>query len=159
MNFKYSCIGDNTPENREHLRILGWKEKYYQEDADTIVCASNTGMFSIIAKDTQSWFKEYQSECTNCIGNPQLFQAVTAIRKDSDCMQWFVWDVDIFTRDYETRILEKGSFELSDDKDFIGIHDDYPKEAHKATLEELINHFSMDVCPDNNPMKVFRKKA
>ena len=96
MNFQYSAIGDNTLQNREHLEKLGWKEKYIQEDADIIVCASNTGMFSAIAKDTQEWFKEYQSECIDCRSNPSLFRAVTAMRDDSDYMQWFVFDRDVY---------------------------------------------------------------
>ena len=139
--FKYSCIGDNSPENREHLEKLGWRRKYIQEEADIIVCASNTGMFSAIAKDTQSWFKEYQSECINCIGNPALFQAVTAVRDDNDYMQWFVSDEDIFTKDGDDLIVSKGDFILSKEVDFLCKHQDYPREAHKASLAELQEYF------------------
>lgn len=87
--FFYSVIGDNTPENRDHLEKLGWISKYTQENANTIVTASNTGAFSCIIAVQHNWFKDYQSECIDCRNNPALFQAVTAMRDDSDYMQWF----------------------------------------------------------------------
>lgn len=135
MSFTYSVIGDNSPENREHLEKIGWKVKYIQEDADTIVCASNTGMFSGIEKDTQSWFKEYQSECINCIGNPALFRAVTAMRDDSDKDQFFVHEDGLFVFCDQSELKH-----VTDNKDE---YQDYAvSEFHKATLEELINHFN-----------------
>lgn len=141
--FIYSCIGDNSPENREHLEKLGWKRKYIQEDADVIVCASNTGAFSAIAQETQSWFKEYQSECIDCRHNPALFQAVTAMRDDSDYLQWFVSDEDIFTKDGDDIVVSKGDFILSKEVDLLCKHQDYQREAHKATLSELLEHFKL----------------
>lgn len=137
MNFKYSCIGDNTPENREWLEKIGYKVKSYESD-DTLIWAQLRGI-AYTEKELPN-----DNRTVNCVDNDPLFRAVTAIRDDSDYMQLFVWDVNIFTKDYENLILEKGSFELSEDKDFIGVYYDYPKEAHKATLDELINHFKQE---------------
>lgn len=143
MAFLHSVIGDNTPENREWLEKVGYKCKYSQVHADIICTGHNTGYYSAIMSydANHSWFKDDIDMFVDCRNNPKLFRAVTAMRDDSDYMQWFVCDVDIFTRDYDDLILEKGSFDLSYEKDFIGIYDDYPKEVHKATLSELQAHF------------------
>lgn len=151
MGFTYSAIGSNTPENREHLEMLGWKEKYIQDDADIIVCAYNTGMFSAIAKETQDWFKEYKSECIECTGNPALFRAVTAMREDSDIDQYFVADANIMYHlafpDGEPFFgeIEKGEFFLMDKAmihaDMMGEERFIQDLSHKATIEELQEHF------------------
>lgn len=151
MSFKYSAISDNTPENREWLEKIGYRKYFLDREFEPLLHTwvgsdpINPPGFSSLPIDSV-WnpnHPEYSQDMIDCRNNPQLFRAVTAMREDSDYMQWFVWDVDIFTRDYETLILEKGSFELSEEKDFIGIYDDYPKEVHKATLDELINHFKV----------------
>lgn len=138
-NFQYSCIGDNTPENREHLEKLGYKMQFVVSFVDFELIYTWKGRFYFIDKSDLRGLE--MSLFINCINNHDLFQAVTAMRTDSDYLQWFVWDVNIFTKDYDDLILERGSFELSDEKDFIGIYDDYPREAHKATLAELQEHF------------------
>lgn len=52
MKFKYRVFIENTPEMREWLKSIGWKEKYVQDDSDIIICASNTEMFSAIVEET-----------------------------------------------------------------------------------------------------------
>ena len=134
MSFEYSAIGDNTRENREHLEKIGWKRKYIQEGADIIVCASNTGLFSAIAKETQDWFKEYQSECINCIGSPALFRAVTAMRDDSDKWQFFVHEDRSFV------FCDQGELKHVIDNEYM--YQEYAvSEFHKASLSELQEHF------------------
>lgn len=80
-NFTYSAIGDNTLENREHLEKIGYK-KYDLRD-------ESKGKEYII---THSYYLniinwESKTLAIYCIGNPLLFQAVTAVREDSDYMQ------------------------------------------------------------------------
>ncbi|SBV91837.1 hypothetical protein [uncultured Dysgonomonas sp.] len=135
MSFQYSAIGDNTIENREHLEKLGY----------TI---SMVTMDKAIYLKTQANRKYYETNnddwskvITNCIGNTLLFQAVTAIRDDSDMYQWFVSDEDIFTKDGDDIVVSKGDFILSKEVYFIDKYHDYPREAHKATLAELQEHF------------------
>lgn len=135
MAFLHSVIGDNTIENREHLEKVGYSQNYIYNEDGVLYTSKDTECFYV------GLIENIKHECVNCIGNDPLFRAVTAMMDNSDKGQWFVWDVDIFTKDYDDLILEKGSFELSDEKDFIGIYDDYPKEAHKATLSELQDNF------------------
>ena len=60
----------------------------------------------------------------NCIGNPQLFKAVSAMRDDSDYMQWFVSN-DGSEFNLCTRMLNVYSGIL----------------CRKATIAELQEHF------------------
>lgn len=131
MKFTYSAFIENTPEIREWLKSIGWKEKYVQDGYDIIVCASNTGMFSAIIKETQDWFESYSKECIDCLGNPNLFKAVTAIREDSDKWQLFTDGVK-WTLCYEESILMWRDIYNFPDKNLI----------HKATLSELKEHFN-----------------
>jgi len=126
MKFKHSAFTENTPEMREWLEELGWKSKYIQEGADIIVCASNTGLFSAIVEETQQWFKAYKAECIDCRSNPELFKAVTAIRDDSDYMQWF-------------RNIFKGGHWFNDKHQRVG-----PVCYDKMSLKELIEKFKKE---------------
>ena len=134
MKFKYSAFIENTPEMREWLKSIGWKEKYVQDDSDIIVCASNTGMFSAIVKETQNWFESYSIECVDCRDNPDLFKAVTAIREDSDYMQWF----------YIEGLNDKEDWVISENDKFDWESDKLPFEVYaysKCDLSELQEYF------------------
>ncbi|WP_306540855.1 hypothetical protein [Dysgonomonas sp.] len=77
MSFKYSVIGDNTKENREHLEKLGIKGY------------SGYKQFIIVHDGRYFGTDEYMKvpyPCVGCLDNPQLFQAVSAMRDDSDYM-------------------------------------------------------------------------
>lgn len=135
MSFQYSAIGDNTPENREHLEKLGYT-------------MSMVTMDKAIYLKTQANRKYYETNnddwskvITNCIGNPLLFQAVTAVRDDSDFMQWFVFDKDVYDMEDEytqgdTLLFKKGDWYLCKHYGMIG-----KTVTQKATFAELINHF------------------
>lgn len=126
--FKYSCYIENSKEAREWLEMIGWKEKYVQDDSDIIVCASNTGLYSVIVEQTQDWFKEYSVKCIDCTNNLPLFKALTAVRDDSDYMQWF-------TDGYHFEVCP----ELK--ADITAWHNRYKTYPHKATDKELIEYF------------------
>lgn len=85
MAFLHSVIGDNTKENREHLEKLGYK----------FINLSWDGKYIFTSKDKSEAYYANGSEFghIDCIGNPQLFQAVSAMRDDSDYMQWFTCKV------------------------------------------------------------------
>ena len=75
MSFKYSVIGDNTIENIEHLEKIGFE----------FVNESNNRTYILTSKDGVAWFSNSIGwDHINCIGNPQLFKAVSAMRDDSD---------------------------------------------------------------------------
>lgn len=90
MSFKYSVIGDNTPENKEWIKKIGWELKYMREDADTIVTSSNTGLFSCIVSDQTTWFSNFISESIDCRKNPDLFKAVSAMRTTTDIGKYYI---------------------------------------------------------------------
>ena len=68
----------------------------------------------------------------DCGTNEELFLAIAALRDDSDIHQWFTDGENWVKSDIHNLIKFKEYFE--------GIGFDYHK-THKATVEELINHF------------------
>ena len=130
MKFKYNVIGDNTAENREWLRKLGYKNvndnilgdvlytpTSYRDDVSFYI-TTHTPVLSLILKD-------YVIDCRN---NDALFRSVSAVRDDSDYMQWFISPMYPCGIDW-----------------FLCRFNDRPKleeytELKKASLEELIEH-------------------
>ena len=84
MSFQYSAIGDNTPENREHLEKLG-KKIVSGIVGNLIMTVEDKYMCIELDGEIGSNF----NDAINCIGNDPLFRAVTAIREDTDEDQWF----------------------------------------------------------------------
>lgn len=155
MSFIYSCIGDNLPENREHLERIGYNNNrilYLKKNEYDIIISVffDDGTYSYMEVDKEeleAWVDSNKCngiEAINCIGNPQLFKAVSAMRDDSDYMQWFVTEADQAWVN-QGMYAPKGSFELCLIKDRYAGQD--PRfcnsivPAHKATLSELQSHF------------------
>lgn len=149
MSFKYSVIGDNTPENREHLEKLGY------DISCPCVRFKTSSLFTDNDGEVHTFQEEELGECLleikqgkcdliNCIGNTQLFKAVSAMRSDSDYMQWFTCKV----KDGLGNELPD-SWVLCTQKtlqDFGWVNNSpntYGKNTpyHKATLSELEAHF------------------
>ena len=131
MKFKYSVIGDNTAENRGWLRKLGYKNvndnilgdvlctpTSYRDDVSFYI-TTHTPVLSLILKN-------YVIDCRN---NDALFRSVSAVRDDSDYMQWFISDIDFYGKEWF--LCEKDRI-----KD-CSIYCSFTK----ATLEELKEHF------------------
>lgn len=78
MSFQYSAIGDNTPENREHLEKLGYKPNYMYDKEGVLYTRNDISNYYV------GFIENIKHECVNCIGNDPLFQAVSAMRDDSD---------------------------------------------------------------------------
>ena len=75
----------------------------------------------------------------DCGTNEELFLAISALRNDSDRFQWFIMDADIYTE------ISKGDWFVATDikgGKHVGTQID-PLYCHKATVEELINKFSV----------------
>ena len=75
----------------------------------------------------------------NCGTNEELFLAIAALRNDSDRFQWFVMDAEIYTE------ISKGDWFVATDikgGKHVGTQID-PLYCHKATVEELIKHFTV----------------
>lgn len=127
MSFQYSAIGDNTPENREHLEKVGYGE------IDKLSCPC----LSLITNNSGAFFASPMSisnrhNIINCIGNPQLFKAVSAMRDDSDYMQWY------YSSDHEKKNWYLSDRHVVKNKDCM-INN--VRVWHKATLSELQAHF------------------
>lgn len=132
MKFKYSVIGDNTAENRKHLKDIGYVG--YIGNGEWIVTNGLHGR----ADDTNEYMKVLR-HLVCCVGNDNLFRAVSAMRDNSDFMQWFtdgeVWKLclgDKFSRWCHTE-------ECENIDEFLNFSFD---TVHKATLEELQEHLS-----------------
>lgn len=136
MAFLHSVIGDNTIENREHLEKIGYKA-WIVTDRKCLYTTTDS---------EEPWFSDAHItsiECIrnyiNCIGNPQLFKAVSAITDDNDEDQWFT---------------DGKEYIFCDRQDWIDMYSvlcyggryNYNKNGeldkfHKATLSELQAHF------------------
>lgn len=94
--------------------------------------------WQLVDSDVKEELLNSDNDAINCLGNIPLFKAVTAMRDDSDYMQWFTdgihWylcesvrfqNSSLFDKEYNTQI-----------KDGTGYY--------KATIEELIEHFKIE---------------
>ena len=139
MSFKYSAIGDNSPENREHLEKIGYNISCpcMRFKASSIFTDNDGEVHTFQEEELGESLLEIEqgkSDLINCIGNPALFQAVTAMRDDSDKWQIFVHE--------DGSVVFCNQSEL---KHVIDNEDRYQEyavsEFHKATLSELQAHF------------------
>lgn len=131
MSFQYSAIGDNTPENREHLEKLGYKPNYMYDKEGVLYTRNDISNYYV------GFIENIKHECVNCIGNDPLFQAVSAMRDDNHIHQWHIIDYDVYLdipKDYWFIATD-----LSGGK-YVGCQID-PMYCHKATLSELQAHF------------------
>lgn len=135
MSFIQSCfIRKNTPELRKKLEDLGYNKSEFGSDlnnsiATTSINASYTCIKEQFFDDTDpytTWGLKFRIDCGD---NELLFLALAALRDDNDYLQWFV------SNRKEWILCEKPKW-----------HQEYIttfgfREWHKATVEELIEHF------------------
>ena len=134
MGFTTPCfIRKNTEELRKKLEDIGYKNAGSSNHHDIIYTDAEHGVY----------FTTFASNITDdevaydCKYNRTLFLAIAALRDDTDNNQWFVMDVEIYVD------LTKGTWFKATDR-YGGKHVGTQIEAlycHKATVEELINHF------------------
>lgn len=135
MAFTQSCfIRKNTPELRKKLDELGYE--YYTPNgikSDNIVVSLGC-IFDICSIDT---IKRGFNNCIDCGTNEELFLAIAALRDDTDYMQWFICDDNesMFRVNAPYTLMPKFIHEYMDGWDVSG--------ARKATVEEIIEHFTM----------------
>lgn len=133
MAFIYSSFIGNTTEMREWLEKIGYK--LVDERVDFPFMQTNPVGFKF-PNGTYRTCRYYgkppleEAGYVNCLGNTDLFRAVTAVRNDSDFMQWF-------TDGYTWACCQTKKWE-----DYVVLsYNFYLRNCHKATLEELIEHF------------------
>ena len=98
--------------------------------------------YSILYTTIDGYYVPYKvqvdSSWIDCDTNEELFLAIAALRDDSDKHQWFVMDAEIYTE------ISKGDWFIATDikgGKHVGTQID-PLYCHKATVEELIKHFT-----------------
>ena len=131
-------IRKSTPELRRKLDELGYfphptANPLYNHRSGALY----TGRFfySNIPTGTQ----EENSKIIDCGTNEELFLAVAALRDNSDKYQYFVTEEEMHWPNQDTW-MSVGSFIFS----YVDNYTDTDGKIHKATVEELIEHFGGD---------------
>lgn len=129
--FTIKCfIRKNTPELRKKLEELGYNYSTFDD-------LKLDGIVTFPAKDTYSVWANYHfnnmyalKSYIDCGENEDLFLALAALRDDKPDYQWFVWDDENDKGDKFKQYIPGESW--------LGW---WWFEVHKATVEELIEHF------------------
>ena len=121
MGFTTPCfIRKNTEALRKKLEEVGYK-MLSPIEYDNLECSDN-------------WVNDIKSlnDCNgiDCGTNEELFLALAALRDDIDKNQWFT-DGDLWFKCGDEMCDETIEYYLNE----------YDREFHKATVDELIEHF------------------
>lgn len=145
--FTQSCfIRKNTFELRNKLRKMGYRvppESHIADNKRGILC--RPGYAVGIPDDSHEFIlDEYlKSNPTiiDCKDNENLFLALAALRWNLDENQLFILDRQVGGVNCGDTLYSKGSMILCTEKEWkdMDIFGDIP--AHKATVQELIEHF------------------
>lgn len=141
--FTTSCfIRKNTPELRKKLEELGytngaWESPHFEYPY--LECWPNRkfGLFKgegfymtedDYRLDDKVWTYNPKEDVIDCEDNEELFLAVAALRDDTDYMQWFTDGEKWFqNKQNDIEVIRHGAGN--------------PINFHKATVEEIIEHF------------------
>lgn len=137
MSFIQPCfIRKNTPELRKMLEDMGIFE-HPSGRATGKGLFVNRGFYGSLPIG----YTEEIERAIDCGTNEDLFLALAALRDDTDKNQWFILDSYAGSVNYPDTFHPKGSMVLCTDKKWkdMPIFGNIP--AHKATVEELIEHF------------------
>lgn len=136
MGFKQPCfIKKNTPELRKKLENAGHVRYPYSiadwdddgKDRKYIIIDI---MYYTYSTEPIGKPKKKGVDFVDCGDNEELFLAIAALRDDSDYMQWFTDG----KRWYQNK---------QNDIEVISYGAGSPINFHKATVEELIEHFKI----------------
>lgn len=140
--FTYSCILNKCSDDIQNkLKSLG-----YLYNSNGSAYGNNSIIYTIgdnyyLKKDYKSIArdrsKQFIQKAIDCGDNEDLFLAIAALRDDIDEGQWFIIDVDAYV------LLSAGDWFKATDMNghyHVGTGID-PLYCHKATVEELIEHF------------------
>ena len=137
-------IRKNTKELREYLRSIGYRSLNNETIDNNCDClmvsegdSKNVESFAFYASYNRDFMDKYFSnrkDIIDCGDNEELFKAISALRNDSDYMQWFISE-QVFYRGIE--LFGIGTwFQLREHKFDNSI------KAHKATVEEIVEYFN-----------------
>ena len=139
--FTASCfIRKNTPELINKLIDLGYVKALFDEEytkRESYGLIVDQGDIAPLEHPLQEDELMFTYNFIDCGENIGLFLALAALRDDTDVNQWFVMDVE------EYMDINQGDWFIATDRNkgkHIGTQID-PMYCHKATVEELIEHF------------------
>lgn len=142
MGFTTPCfIRKNTANIRNRLKelgyycnpYLGWHNLYTSIFGVTSVCSMDDDDINALSEEIDSLI--------DCGTNEELFLAIAALRNDTNENQWFICDVNHWDRSDNgeaTVYAEIGEWIFCKSNDDDCARDNH---YHKATVEELIEHF------------------
>lgn len=145
MAFIQPCfIRNNTPELRKKLEGLGYEPsfsmgKYPEVYKNIVVCNFFGNRYYGISDDEAARPGDITDAIKNrglidCGDNEDLFFALAALRDDTDINQYFICDKVSFTL---------GKTYYPDDYLYYQYDEFFDKQNwHKATVEEIIEHFN-----------------
>lgn len=132
--FTQPCfIRKDTQELRDKLKEIGLRPHPCIVSKSGTYLFINRGFYS----GNEIGYQEEIERAIDCGENEELFLAIAALRDDTDVDQCFVVDVEVYQN------LSKGDWFKSTDINgqyHVGTKID-PLYCHKATVEELIEHF------------------
>lgn len=141
MGFIQPCfIRKNTPELINELIDLGYVKALFDEEytkSDAYGLIIDQGDIVPLEHGIQEMELMFTYNFVDCGTNEELFIALASLRDDTDVNQWFVMDVE------EYMDINQGDWFLATDRNkgkHIGTQID-PMYCHKATVEEIIEHF------------------
>ena len=145
MEFTQPCfIRKNTPELRKKLEELGYEansyECFWDDENRYIITTIGSNGFAFYTLCIKNCCVLENKEFIDCGDNEELFLAIAALRSDTDINQWFIMDVDEYVN------INQGDWFIATDRNggkHIGTQIE-PLYCHKATLEEIVEHFKKD---------------
>ena len=127
-------IRKDNQELRDRLKRIGLQPHPCIMPKSSEYIFVNRGFYS----RNEIGYQEEIERAIDCGTNEDLFLAIAALRDDTDKNQWFVYDYDDNWKEVGD-YAKKGDFVLcTTDKYYCGTD---VRSAHKATVEELIEHF------------------
>jgi hypothetical protein len=128
-------IRKNTPELRKKLAVLGYKYDYRADFCHDII---------YVDAERNEFFPTFSSNITDdeiaidCGANEELFLSIASLRDDTDKYQWFT------NGKGDWGMYRDGSDGNLPGMDFFGMPNDFDlSHYHKATVNELIEHFKI----------------
>lgn len=136
MGFTTQCfIHKNTANIRNRLKELGYYCNPYLGWHNLFTCVFGiNSVYSLDDYDTNG-LKEIDG-LIDCGTNEELFLAIAALRDDTDKNQWFVYpneNIWFICNDYDINYVREY---IRDSVQYAWFHC-----SHKATVNELIEHF------------------
>jgi hypothetical protein len=135
--FTHPCfIRKNTPELKKKLEELGYimGESLNTNKSKGLICTKYGKVFNIICNADISKYD------INCGTNEELFLALAALRDDTDKNQWFANNKNDWYKCLDDKFIkETANWVLCASAE----------NWHKATVEEIIEHFKDERCTKN----------